>query len=91
MTLVSVALGALVDLYSFLAASALRNGVVIALPACTLCLAKHLEFISSRRLIADQNVKLRRIIFELAMCFGLPALWIFIGMSNVITNDNQST
>jgi pheromone a factor receptor len=58
----------------------------MALPACTLCIAKHLEFISSRRPIRVENAKLRRRIFELAMCLGLPAIWIFIGMSNVIMN-----
>jgi pheromone a factor receptor len=59
--------------------------VVIALPACSLCICKHLEFISSRRVIKVEKPKLRRTIFELAMCIGLPALWIFIGMSNTMT------
>jgi pheromone a factor receptor len=78
-------------LCSFRAASTLRNGVVIALPACTLCVCKHLEFISSRRPITTLNLQLRRTIFELVMCVGLPALWIFIGMSNFITDYNQGT
>jgi hypothetical protein len=33
-----------------------------------------------------ENVKVRRRIFELAMCLGLPALWIFIGTFDVIAD-----
>ncbi|GBE87044.1 Pheromone B beta 1 receptor [Sparassis crispa] len=46
-----------------------------ALPACTLCICKHLELVASSRSVNSTHAdKRRRLIFELVMCFGVPAI-----------------
>ncbi|EMD35180.1 STE3-like pheromone receptor B mating type [Gelatoporia subvermispora B] len=46
-----------------------------ALPACTLCVCKHLELVASTRVVRLTFVdKRRRMIFETVMCFGVPAV-----------------
>jgi len=77
-------------------ATYLRNGVVIALTAATLCICKHLEYVSSGRPISLDKRQWRRTCFELFMCVGLPGLWMFLCKSNVFTlcsnlaNPNRS-
>jgi len=66
-------------------ATHLRNGVGIALPAATLCICKHLEYVSSGRPIYLDKRQWRRKCFELFMCFVLPGLWIFLCKSNCST------
>nr|GAT61295.1 pheromone receptor Rcb2 B44 [Mycena chlorophos] len=53
----------------------LRIGATMALPACCLCLCIHLERIASvRQVQTTLEQKRRRMLFDLAMCWGLPAL-----------------
>jgi len=63
-------------------ASYLRNGAVIAFPAATLCISKHLEFISSGRFVSLDKNQWRRTYFELFMCIVLPCLWMFLCTSS---------
>ncbi|KAF9803215.1 hypothetical protein IEO21_09726 [Rhodonia placenta] len=50
-------------------------GANSALPACTLCICKHLELIASGRAVRlTHEDKRRRMFFELAMCFGVPMM-----------------
>ena len=67
-------------------ASYLRNGAVIAFPAATLCISKHLEFISSGRFVSLDKNQWRRTYFELFMCIVLPCLWMFVCMSSGFTS-----
>jgi Pheromone A receptor len=63
----------------------LRDGVGIALPAATLCICKHLEYVSSGRPIYLDKRQWRRTCFELFMCVVLPGLWMFLCKSNGFT------
>ena len=63
-------------------ASYIRNGAVIAFPAATLCISKHLEFITSGRFVALDKNQWRRKCFELFMCIVLPCLWMFLCTSS---------
>ncbi|KAI0944386.1 hypothetical protein AcW1_002114 [Taiwanofungus camphoratus] len=50
-------------------------GASSALPACTLCVCKHLELVASSRMVRQTySDKKRRMIFESIMCFGVPAV-----------------
>ncbi|KAI0946031.1 hypothetical protein AcV7_010118 [Taiwanofungus camphoratus] len=50
-------------------------GASSALPAATMCICKHLELVSSGRVVRLTNEdKRRRTIFELVMCFGVPMI-----------------
>jgi hypothetical protein len=57
-------------------ANKLQAGAGIALPAATLLLARYLELISRSQPV-NRNYRAR---FELAMCIGLPVIWMFLGM-----------
>jgi pheromone a factor receptor len=57
-------------------ANKLQAGAGIALPATTLCLASFLE-VTSRGQPVNPRFRLR---FDLAMCVGLPIIWMFLGM-----------
>ena len=61
-------------------ASCIKNGATIALPASTLCISKHLEFISSGRFVTLEKNQWRRTYFELFMCVVLPCLWMVVCM-----------
>ena len=63
----------------------LRNGEFIAFPAATLCICKHLEYVSSGRPIYLDKRQWRRTCFELFMCLGLPCLWMLLCKSNGFT------
>ncbi|KAF7300104.1 Pheromone receptor Rcb2 B44 [Mycena kentingensis (nom. inval.)] len=53
----------------------IRIGSNMALPACCLCLCIHLERIASVRQVSTTlNQKHRRMLFDLAMCWGLPLI-----------------
>ncbi|KAJ6487398.1 Rcb2.42 [Mycena vitilis] len=53
----------------------LQVGATMALPACCLCLCIHLERIASVRQVRTTiEQKHRRMLFDLAMCWGLPIL-----------------
>ncbi|KAJ7061156.1 Rcb2.42 [Mycena amicta] len=50
-------------------------GATMSLPACCLCLCIHLERIASVRQVSTTvEQKRRRMFFDIAMCWGLPAL-----------------
>jgi hypothetical protein len=63
----------------------LRNGEGIAFPAATLCICKHLEYVSSGRPIHLDKRQWRRTCFELFMCVGLPCLWMLLCKSDGFT------
>lgn len=49
----------------------------VALPIATMCICKHLELVSSTRHVRmDSKDRQRRIIFDSAMCFCLPLLFM---------------
>jgi hypothetical protein len=70
-------------------ASYIGYGVIIALPAATLCICKHLEFISSGRFVSLEKNQWRRTYFELFMCVVLPCLWMFVCMSSVFVSSSS--
>ncbi|EED83563.1 hypothetical fungal pheromone GPCR, STE3-type, partial [Postia placenta Mad-698-R] len=58
-------------------------GVSTALPACTLCICKHLELIASGRAVrTTREDKRKQTFFELAMCFGVPM--VIMGLHYVV-------
>ncbi|KAI0040541.1 fungal pheromone STE3G-protein-coupled receptor [Auriscalpium vulgare] len=55
----------------------LQMGATVGLPAACLCLAIRLESIASvRNATVTHQMKVRRIIFDLCMCWGLPMLYM---------------
>ncbi|KAI9057578.1 B mating type pheromone receptor [Trametes sanguinea] len=53
----------------------LAIGASVALPAATMCVCRNLELVASGRIARlTRDDKRRKIAFDLAMCFGLPAL-----------------
>ncbi|KAI0350984.1 STE3-domain-containing protein [Trametes cingulata] len=53
----------------------LSIGASVALPAATMCVCRNLELVASGRIARlTRDDKRRKMIFDLAMCFGLPAL-----------------
>jgi Pheromone A receptor len=63
----------------------LINGQVIAFPAATLCICKHLEYVSSGRTVFLDKRQWRKTCFELFMCVGLPCLWMLLCKSSGFT------
>jgi hypothetical protein len=52
-------------------------GANTALPLATMCVCKQLELVSSKRLVRFDHVdKRRRIIFDAAICFGIPLIFM---------------
>lgn len=52
-------------------------GANTALPLATMCVCKHLELVSSKRQVRFDHVdKQRRIIFDAAICFGIPLIFM---------------
>ncbi|KAF8153838.1 GPCR fungal pheromone mating factor [Crassisporium funariophilum] len=55
----------------------LQIGATMALPACCLCLCIHLERIASvRQVSTTAQDKLRRMIFDSLMCWGIPMIYM---------------
>ncbi len=58
-----------------LIATKLIIGASVALPATAMCICKHLESVASGRIVRISHAdKQRRMFFELALCFLLPAV-----------------
>ncbi|KZT19583.1 fungal pheromone STE3G-protein-coupled receptor [Neolentinus lepideus HHB14362 ss-1] len=54
-------------------------GASYALPAATTCICKHLELVSSsRNARLDHRDRVRRMIFDSCMCFGLPVVFMIL-------------
>ena len=68
-----------------LVATKLIVGANFALPISTMCICKHLELVSSNRHVRmDSKDRQRRIIFDSAMCFCLPLLFMALRMSFIL-------
>ncbi|OSD03756.1 B mating type pheromone receptor [Trametes coccinea BRFM310] len=53
----------------------LTIGASVALPAAAMCICKHLELVASGRVVRVSHAdKRRRMYFDLAMCYSLPAI-----------------
>jgi pheromone a factor receptor len=62
---------------TYLLATKLIIGANTALPLASMCVCKHLELVSSNRRVRFDHIdKRRRIIFDSAMCFGIPLLFM---------------
>lgn len=60
---------------TFNLATKLAIGASVALPAATMCVCRNLELVASGRIARlTRDDKRRKMFFDLAMCFGLPAL-----------------
>lgn len=67
--------GALSDDAELCSATKLTIGAGVALPAAAMCICKHLELVASGRVVRLNHAdKQRRMYFDLAMCFLLPAI-----------------
>jgi hypothetical protein len=55
-----------------------RDVAPIAVTSATLCISKHLEFISSGRAVTSSLLQRYRKSFELVMCIAVPCLWMFL-------------
>ncbi|OBZ74474.1 Pheromone B beta 1 receptor [Grifola frondosa] len=68
-------------------------GASTALPAAVMCVCKHLELVASGRVVRlTSDDKRRRMIFELIMCYGIPAcLWPCTTLSKAIDSTSSNS